>query len=390
MSIRKLPHFCFSTMASLQRGQVDMFVNITGASEAEARAKLQAFRGDINAAVDSYLSERDNSVASVRLEEAHTSDWMDDNVLPPRHQTAAQPFYPVPTARSWSSGLPSIMGFGFEGMMASRFPYRGTSPFVTQPRDVREVPIDWKDEEPRVRSNEGLVIEEISATDETWPASELHPHIISSDDDASRPLSRTFRRDEGRPRSDGSMMGSDSRMKQGNANGPLVVEVTDRLTINEGDEVEDEMLKAALEASQKEMTGKALSEKSSIAGMRGSPDDDEDDDFVRAISLSLKELEKQKAVKRATLPEEPDVKNENAVTIMLRLPDGARQGRRFLKTEPLQGLIDFLDVSCGRLPGSYQLVRPYPRRAFSDTERGSSFQELGLDSKYETVFLEDI
>lgn len=104
--------------------------------------------------------------------------------------------------------------------------------------------------------------------------------------------------------------------------------------------------------------------------------------------LSEEELQKQVAAKRAALPEEPSIDDEAAMTLMVRMPDGTRQGRRFRKSEPLRCLLNFIDVSFGPLPGSYQLVRPYPRKAFTDAEHGCSFQELGLNSKYETLILE--
>lgn len=642
-------------MESLNRGQVEMFVNITGASEAEAREKLQAYAGDINAAIDSFLSERESSIAPVHIEEADPSDLMVEHEHPPSHHIAAHPFYPFSSTPAWSSGLPSIRGFGFEGITAPRSPYRRTSPFVSQPRDMREIPIDWKDEEPTVRSNAGLVIEEIPATAEAWPPSQLHPHVVSDDDDdVPRSFSSTLRRNEDRPRYGGGIIRSGLNARHRNANGPLVDEVTDGTTTKEGDDIEEEMLRAALEASEKEVRGKGFSERSSAAGIHGNRSDAEDEDFVRAVSLSLKtaeeekalregkvlpwfaalgdlqddtvndevlerkgspsardrvietlakslqldnkkpsrpashvnvllrdavedtdeleeqallrrrsaralnpsfrpenmesmvgvrqearnaavnppetmgnvidneewggltseeqeeavmleaamfgglpddpamrlrypeavggnregangsfpdssgyhvenpieqppspsviaqrllreqqddeylaslvadrekeqksqceeelrclkeakytadtkeklqrekellkrldeqERENQKAVKQTALPEEPDAENENAVAIMVRLPDGARQGRRFLKSEPLQCLVDFIDVNCGRLPGSYQLVRPYPRKVFTDAEHARSFQELGFNSKYETLFLEVI
>lgn len=39
---------------------------------------------------------------------------------------------------------------------------------------------------------------------------------------------------------------------------------------------------------------------------------------------------------------------------------------------------------------SHVQVRAYPRRAFSDGERNSTFNELGLTSKQEALYLESI
>lgn len=100
------------------------------------------------------------------------------------------------------------------------------------------------------------------------------------------------------------------------------------------------------------------------------------------------EIERQLAAKEASLPQEPTPDNENAVTLLVRMPDGSRRGRRFLKSDKLQSLFHFIDVGRGVKPGSYRLVRPYPRRAFDDGESASTLNELGLTSKQEALFLE--
>ncbi|XP_022719984.1 plant UBX domain-containing protein 8-like [Durio zibethinus] len=100
------------------------------------------------------------------------------------------------------------------------------------------------------------------------------------------------------------------------------------------------------------------------------------------------ECERQLAAKEASLPREPAADEENAVTLLVRMPDGSRRGRRFLKSDRLQSLYDFIDIGRGVKPGTYRLVRPYPRRAFSDGESSLALNELGLTSKQEALFLE--
>lgn len=101
-----------------------------------------------------------------------------------------------------------------------------------------------------------------------------------------------------------------------------------------------------------------------------------------------KEKERQLAAKEASLPQEPTPDDVNAVTLLVRMPDGSRRGRRFLKSDKLQSLFDFIDVGRVVKPGSYRLVRPYPRRAFGDGESSSTLDELGLTSKQEALYLE--
>ncbi|KAL8497352.1 hypothetical protein ACS0TY_020876 [Phlomoides rotata] len=48
------------------------------------------------------------------------------------------------------------------------------------------------------------------------------------------------------------------------------------------------------------------------------------------------ENERQLAAKEASLHQEPTAGNENVVTLLVRMPDGSRRGRRFLKTDNLQ------------------------------------------------------
>ncbi|GLT90927.1 hypothetical protein SLE2022_088420 [Rubroshorea leprosula] len=100
------------------------------------------------------------------------------------------------------------------------------------------------------------------------------------------------------------------------------------------------------------------------------------------------EFERLLAAKEASLPQEPAADSENAVSLVVRMPDGSRRGRRFLKSDRLQSLFDFIDIGRGVKPGTYRLVRPYPRRAFSDGDGSLTLNELGLTSKQEALFLE--
>ncbi|CAO2819966.1 unnamed protein product [Amaranthus hypochondriacus] len=112
------------------------------------------------------------------------------------------------------------------------------------------------------------------------------------------------------------------------------------------------------------------------------------DEELRMKLEEEQELERQLAAKEASLPEEPSSDSENVVTLLVRMPDGSRRGRRFLKSDKLQSLFDFIDVGKTVKPGTYRVVRPYPRQAFSNEESSLSFSELGLTSKQEALFLE--
>ncbi|KAM0823587.1 hypothetical protein ACQ4PT_070778 [Festuca glaucescens] len=115
----------------------------------------------------------------------------------------------------------------------------------------------------------------------------------------------------------------------------------------------------------------------------------ENEDKLRK-QLEEEELESLLAAKRESLPKEPLPNAEGAVTVVVRMPDGSRQGRRFLRSDQLQVLFDFIDISRTFKPGTYRLVRSYPRRAFTDEECLMSLSDVGLTSKQEALFLEQI
>ncbi|KAK7251262.1 hypothetical protein RIF29_34304 [Crotalaria pallida] len=102
------------------------------------------------------------------------------------------------------------------------------------------------------------------------------------------------------------------------------------------------------------------------------------------------ELETQLAAKEVSLPPEPSSDDDNSVNLLVRMPDGNRRGRRFRRSDNLQALFNFIDIGRVVKPGSYRLVRPYPRRAFSDGESAATLDELGLTNKQEALFLEFI
>ncbi|KAE8671102.1 UBX domain-containing protein, putative isoform 2 [Hibiscus syriacus] len=83
------------------------------------------------------------------------------------------------------------------------------------------------------------------------------------------------------------------------------------------------------------------------------------------------EVYKVVATKMTSLPPEPARDDENAVTILVRMPDGTRHGHCFCRSDKLQ-------------------VRPYPRRAFGAADCSLSLNQLGLTSKKEALFLEFI
>ncbi|KAK7349566.1 hypothetical protein VNO77_07022 [Canavalia gladiata] len=110
----------------------------------------------------------------------------------------------------------------------------------------------------------------------------------------------------------------------------------------------------------------------------------------RKKMLEEEELEKMLNKKEVRLSKEPLLDDENAITIVVRMPDGGRCERRFLKTDKLQLLFDFIDIYGALKPGTYRIVKSYPRRAYGVNDSSSTLNAVGLNNKNEALFLEFI
>eukprot|EP00775_Hariotina_reticulata_P010375 gene10375-10533_t len=88
------------------------------------------------------------------------------------------------------------------------------------------------------------------------------------------------------------------------------------------------------------------------------------------------------------LPELPADSQQPHVSLMFRLPDGARMSRRFGLQQRVQELYDFVDSkgAGGLWPNTYQLVLQYPRLLLSPNN--GTLQEAGMLPGQQAVFLE--
>ncbi|XP_020114760.1 plant UBX domain-containing protein 8 [Ananas comosus] len=155
---------------------------------------------------------------------------------------------------------------------------------------------------------------------------------------------------------------------------------------------DDEYLASLLADQEKELKAKQEAERRQLeeaaARKAALEKERQEEEEARRKQLEEEEYERKLAAKEASLPQEPSSDDESAVTLLVRMPDGSRRGRRFLKSDKLQFLFDFIDIGRVVKPGTYRLVRPYPRRAFADGESELSLSDLGLTSKQEALFLE--
>jgi len=94
------------------------------------------------------------------------------------------------------------------------------------------------------------------------------------------------------------------------------------------------------------------------------------EELERIIALSLEQEKKEQRQRRAKrVPPEPEASN-NATLIIFRMADGSKIQRRFLKTEKLLVLFDYLDSLGGELTANdIRLSTNYPKRDLIDTDK---------------------
>ncbi|POM80265.1 Ubiquitin fusion degradation protein UFD1 domain containing hypothetical protein [Phytophthora palmivora] len=113
-----------------------------------------------------------------------------------------------------------------------------------------------------------------------------------------------------------------------------------------------------------------------------------EEEAVRAVALA-KEKEQWKADKMASLAPEPPAEERLQVKVVLRMPEGQAM-RRFLHLSPLRDVFDFIEALTGEEAQHFQLAATYPRRIFSVDVAGKSLQDLDLNGRQETLFVEKL
>jgi len=82
-----------------------------------------------------------------------------------------------------------------------------------------------------------------------------------------------------------------------------------------------------------------------------------------AFCINCQELEAQLADKEVSLPPEPSSDDDNAVNLMVKMPDGSRRGRRFLRSHKLQVKMPVIKYAASVFLlyfGAYMLNKSYP------------------------------
>ncbi|UPR00899.1 UBX domain-containing protein [Chloropicon primus] len=106
--------------------------------------------------------------------------------------------------------------------------------------------------------------------------------------------------------------------------------------------------------------------------------------------------EEMKTRLEAELGTEPTEPAEDIVSVMIRLPDGSRLSRKFLKQSPAKLLFHFVDYTIltekediGMEPGAYKLSTQFPRKVVVATET-NTLEDVGLTNRQEALFTEKI
>ena len=118
----------------------------------------------------------------------------------------------------------------------------GRGPRVTQPRDVRQIPIEVKDSNTQTGSSgQGPIIEDVTGR-ESFYGPEVHGTVIVDEDDEDLPSTPSAH--------DPMIPSSASHPNHSVPSAPPVVDVGDY-----NNDIEEEMIRAAIEASKREAEG---------------------------------------------------------------------------------------------------------------------------------------
>lgn len=112
----------------------------------------------------------------------------------------------------------------------------------------------------------------------------------------------------------------------------------------------------------------------------------------RAAEEAARRLQLQADKAALVAPEVAADSAEPHVSLLFRLPDGARLARRFRLVQQVVELFDFLDSqgAGGLWPGMYSLALQYPRRVLDQQSDGAtSLAEAGFEANsHQAVFVE--
>ncbi|KAI8030304.1 Plant UBX domain-containing protein 8, partial [Camellia lanceoleosa] len=248
---------------------------------------LEEHGGDLNEAVNAHFNEGDRSIIHETSTAAPQNDAMDIDepiqVGPPR-----PPFSLLPSARNLN--MFSLLDPDFSRSLFDSGPGLTTrAPFVSHPREVREIPIEFKDGSEQ-EGHSGLVpsIEDVTETAQAQGPETHGTVIIDEDDDEDIPTAPSGHA-AGQNEQEDDVLGNNSGGTYPMPTAPGIDDLPDY-----SNEIEEEMVRAAIEASKREV-GKGYLDQQFDApdylnnpGTRQRQSHLEDAELAHAVSLSLK------------------------------------------------------------------------------------------------------
>ncbi|KAI7987545.1 Plant UBX domain-containing protein 8 [Camellia lanceoleosa] len=233
-------------MARPNQEAIETFMSITGASESVALQKLEEHGGDLNEAVNAHFNEGDRSIIHETSTAAPQNDAMDIDepiqVWPPR-----PPFSLLPSARNLNPFF--LLDPDFSRSLFDSGPGLTTrAPFVSHPREVREIPIEVKDGSEQ-EGHSGLVpsIEDVTETAQAQGPETHGTVIIDEDDDEDIPTAPSGHA-AGQNEQEDDVLGNNSGGTYPMPTAPGIDDLPDY-----SNEIEEEMVRAAIEASKREV-----------------------------------------------------------------------------------------------------------------------------------------
>ncbi|KAK9103400.1 hypothetical protein Sjap_020654 [Stephania japonica] len=278
-------------MARPNQDAIDMFVSITGASAEIAVQKLEERGGDLNEAVNAYFNEGDRTIGHPTTAQMPQDDLMDVDDDPIQMESLRPPFSLLSAASNlnpFSLLDPNFRQSFLEGSVSADL--GSGAPRVSHPREVREIPIEVKDESnPTSISGSRPIIEEVSETANAH-GPEIHGQVIldeeCEDDEVIPAVSGAD--SSHNVRNDGASIERVHGRNDG-LTAPLLADAADY-----SNDIEEEMIQAAIEASKREVEGFSDHQFDASNQRQSHPEDAE---LARAVSLSLQTAEQEKVLR---------------------------------------------------------------------------------------------
>ncbi|KAI9075129.1 hypothetical protein K1719_042860 [Acacia pycnantha] len=368
-------------MAKPKQEAIEAFMSVTGVSEAMAVQKLEKHR-DVNDAVNEHFNEGVRNVAR-----NHSPSSIHDSTVGRNRIDAI-------------SGPTNQLIGGSDRPIAPSFENLSDGRDDTDEQTMRAVMESSRLEfEVNPDDNTGGQIRSSRSQEQRDIERAISLSIETDKQERAQRMQRDVRASiVGPPESSGVELGkitaSNGRFQAGSSFVQDEAEDAKEQPLDEAEDAKEQPLirkrPRSIFLSSTDLAENAHVIETSTMSSSGNRDSNNKRQHTRNAINEEEELQRRLAAKEAALPPEPSSEDNNVVTLQVKMLDGIHRGRRFLKSDNLQSLFDFIDIGRKVKPGTYRLVRPYPRRVFSDGEGALTLNEVGVTNKQEVLYLEII